>query len=169
VPREDSPENLGPSSSAEDDEFSESSASVDGNQFSVLSANNTGVSTSPKQIFELGEDAVRVELSENQSIAVLGAYAIWVKCGEVTILGARLQASPLLHKIFAPATLALPQITARSQRADVVLTSTYDGLRDIPLDPKRTIWDVPGQSSSSARSFQIVSVRVHTIRFIHSH
>lgn len=165
--REDSPEDLGPSSSVEDDDFSDSSASVDENQFSVLRDNNTGFSTRPKRIFELGEDAIRVELAESQSIAVLGVYAIWVKCGEISILGARLQASPILHKIFAPATLALPQITARSQKADIVLTSTYDGLRDLQVVPRRMIWDIPGQTSSSQRTFQIVCLPVHTVRYIH--
>jgi len=167
VPGEDSLERLGESLSAEDGDFSESSASVDGNQFSILNDNNTGTFTNSKRIFELGEDAVRVELAESQSIAVLGVYAIWVKYGEITILGARLEASTTLHKICAPATLALPQITARSQKADIVLTSTYDGLRDIQTDAKRTIWDIPGQTGSSRRSFQIAGPPAPSIRVVH--
>lgn len=146
-----------PSSSADDGEFSETSASEDENQFSVLSDNNTGPSISPKRIFELGEDAIRLELSENQSIAILGICTIWVKTGEITILGARLQASPKLYKIYAPATLALPQITAWSQIAEFILTSISDDLQHIQFDTKMTIWDVPGHKSPSKRSFHIVN------------
>jgi hypothetical protein len=146
-----------PSSSVEDNESSELSASEDENQFSVLSDNNTWPSLSSKRIFELGEDAIRLELSENQSIAILGICNIWVKTGEITILGARLQASPTLHKIYAPATLALPQITAWSQKAEFILTSSGDDLRDIQSDAKRTIWDLPSHKSSSERSFHIVN------------
>jgi hypothetical protein len=156
VPREVSPEGPGPSPSVEDDDLSESSASEDENQISVLNSKNNGPSTSAKRIFELGAGAIRVELSESQSIAVLGIYTIWVKSGEVTILGARLEASPTLHKIFAPATLALPQITAWSQKADLVLTSTDHDLRDIQVDTKSIIWDVTGQRSLSRCSLHIV-------------
>jgi hypothetical protein len=137
--------------------LSESSVSEDENQFSILNGNNTGPSISPKRIFELGEDAVRVELSEDQSIAILGICTIWVQTGEITVLGARLQASPTLHRIYAPATLALPQITASSQKTDFILTSTGDGLRDLQSDTKWSIWDVPSQKNSSERTFHIVS------------
>lgn len=137
--------------------MSESSASEDHNQFSALNTDNTGSSITPKCIFEIGEDAVRVELSEDQSIAILGICNIWVKIGEIAILGARLQASPTLRRVYAPATSALPQITAQSQNAQFILSSTGRDLRDIQSDTKWSIWDVPGQRDWAERSFHIVS------------
>ena len=98
-----------------------------------------------------------MELSENQSIAILGICTIWVKTGEITVLGARLQASPVLHTIYAPATLALPQVTAWSEKADLVLTSAGDDLIDLHASTKWSIWNVPGQNSLAGRSFHVVS------------
>ena len=159
VPRQYSPELEEPPSSVEDDELPSSAASEDENQISARNGSNTGPSLAHKRTFELG-DAIRVELSEDQSIAILGICTIWVKTGEITVLGARLQASPTLHRIYAPATLALPQITARSEKADFVLTSTGDDIRDLHADARWPIWDVPGQKSSVERSFYIVSFHV---------
>jgi hypothetical protein len=159
VPRQYSPELEEPPSSIEDDELSSPAASEDENQISARNGSNTGPSLAHKRTFELG-DAIRVELSEDQSIAILGICTIWVKTGEITVLGARLQASPTLHRIYAPATLALPQITARSEKADFVLTSTGDDIRDLHADARWPIWDVPGQKSSVERSFYIVSFHV---------
>ena len=155
VPRQYSPELEEPPSSTEDEELSE-----DENQISARNGSNTGPSLAHKRIFELGGDAIRAELSEDQSIAILGICTIWVKTGEITVLGARLQASPTLHRIYAPATLALPQITARSEKADFVLASTGDDIRDLHADARWSIWDVPGQKRPVKRSFYIVSFHV---------
>ena len=155
VPRQYSPKLEERPSSIEDDELSSSAASEDENQIPARNGS--------KRIFELGGDAIRVELSEDQSIAILGICTIWVKTGEITVLGARLQASPTLHRIYAPATLALPQITARSEKADFVLASTGDDIRDLHADARWSIWDVPGQKSSVKRSFYIVSFHVQSL------
>jgi hypothetical protein len=160
VPRQYSPEVEEPSSSNEDEELSSSAASEDENQISGRNGANTASSLARKRIFELGGNAIRVELTEDQSIAILGICTIWVKTGEITVLGARLQASPTLHRIYAPATLALPQITARSEKADFVLTPTGDDIRDLHVDARWSIWDVPGQKSPVERSFCIVSFHV---------
>jgi hypothetical protein len=160
VPRQYSPELEEPLSSIEDDGLSSSAASEDENPISAHNGTNIGPSLAHKRIFELGRDVIRVELSEDQSIAILGICTIWVKTGEITVLGARLQASPTLHRIYCPATLALPQITARSEKADFVLTSTGDDIRDLHADARWSIWDVPGQKSSAERSFYIVSFHV---------
>ena len=160
VPRQYSPEPEERPSSIEDDGLSSSTASEDENQISARNGTNTASSLGHKRIFELGGDAIRVELSEDQSIAILGICTIWVKTGEITVLGARLQASPTLHRIYAPTTLALPQITARSEKADFVLASTGDDMRDLHADARWSIWDVPGQKSSAERSFYIVSFHV---------
>ena len=160
VPRHYSPELEEPPSSIEDDGLSSSAASEDENQISARNGTNTASSSAHKRIFELGGNAIRVELAEDQSIAILGICTIWVKTGEITVLGARLQASPTLHRIYAPATLALPQITARSEKADFVLTSTGDDIRDLHVDARWSIWDVPGQKRPVERSFYIVSFHV---------
>ena len=160
VSRQYSPELEGPSSSIEDDGLSSSAASEDDNQISARNGSNTGLPLAPKRIFELDGGAIRVELSEDQSIAILGICTIWIKTGEITVLGARLQASPTLHRIYAPATLALPQITARSEKADFVLASTGEDICDLYADARWSIWDVPGQKSSVERSFYIVSFHV---------
>ena len=97
-----------------------------------------------------------MELSEDQSVAILGVYNIWVKNGEITVLGARLPASPTLQRIYAPATLAIPQITACSENASFVLTSAGDDLLDLFTGTQRSIWDVPGRKTLSERSFHIV-------------
>ena len=160
VSRQYSPEPEEPLSSIEDDGLSSSATSEHENQISAHNGTNTGLSLPHKRIFELGGDVIRVELSEDQSIAILGICTIWVKTGEITVLGARLQASPTLHRIYAPATLALPQITARSEKADFVLASTGDDIRDLYTDARWSIWDVPGQKSIAERSFYIVSFHV---------
>ena len=132
--------------------------SEDENQFSVLNSSGKGPYSALKRIVELGENAVRVELSEGQSIAILGICTVWVRIGEITVLGARLQASPRVHRLYAPATLALPQIAAWSEKVELVLGSTGGDLLDLHDSPESSIWDVPGQQSSAERSFHIVSV-----------
>jgi hypothetical protein len=161
VPRQYSSELEESPSSVEDDGLSSSAASEDENQTSARNGTNTGPPLANKRIFELGRDAIRVELSEDQSIAILGICTVWVRTGEIAVLGARLQASPTLHRIYGPGTLALPQITARSERADFVLASTGDDIRDLHADARWPIWDVPGQPRSAERSFYIVSFHVH--------
>ena len=99
---------------------------------------------------------MRVELSENQSIAILGVFNVWVKNGEIAVLGARLPALPTLQRIYSPATLAIPQITACSENASFVLTSADDDLLDLYTGTQRSIWEVPGRKTLTERSFHIV-------------
>lgn len=145
------------SSSVEDDE-SESEALEDQNSFSVLNSNQIGPSLAAKRVFELSNDAVRIELLKDQSIVILGLCTVWIKSGEISVYGAYLRASSELYRICAPSTHALPQIVALSN-ADFVLASTGNDLRDLQLQGghSRLIWEIPGQAILTQRSYHIVS------------
>ena len=53
----------------------------------------------------------RAELSK-QSLALIGQYDLWIRKGAVSIYGAILHASSKLHRVYAPATHAIPVIKA---------------------------------------------------------
>ena len=60
---------------------------------------------------------------------VVGLYSLWVKHGEVSLLGASLQASATLHHVSVPVTHSVPSITAVSTLAEVVISTDDNGIR----------------------------------------
>lgn len=60
---------------------------------------------------------------------MVGIYSLWVKHGEVSLLGASLGASDALHHVFAPVTQAIPLITALSEVAELVMSTNEAGIR----------------------------------------
>jgi hypothetical protein len=60
---------------------------------------------------------------------VVGLYSLWVKCGEVALLGASLRASSTLHHVFVPITHAIPSVTAVSNVAELVISTNDSDLR----------------------------------------
>lgn len=60
---------------------------------------------------------------------MVGLYSLWVKRGEVWLLGARLRASSTLHHVFVPVTHAVPSITAASDLAELVISTNASGIR----------------------------------------
>ena len=60
---------------------------------------------------------------------MVGLYSLWVKQGEVWLLGARLRASSTLHHVFVPVTHAVPSITATSDLAELVISTNESGVR----------------------------------------
>lgn len=60
---------------------------------------------------------------------MVGLYSLWVKHGEVSLLGASLQASATLHHVSVPVTHSIPSITAISALAEVVISTDDNGIR----------------------------------------
>lgn len=46
----------------------------------------------------------------SQTLAILGQYDVWVKRGVVSIMGAKLNPSPTLHRVHAPSTHPIPTL-----------------------------------------------------------
>ncbi|KAF7505528.1 hypothetical protein GJ744_000690 [Endocarpon pusillum] len=83
----------------------------------------------PKSVVELGSDSVSVRLEKGENVVVVGLYSLWVKHGEVSLLGASLQASATLHHVAAPVTHSIPSISAVSAVAEVVISTDDYGIR----------------------------------------
>jgi hypothetical protein len=62
---------------------------------------------------------------------VVGVYSLWVKRGEVALLGASLRASSSLHHVCVPITHAIPSITAVSNVAELVISTNESGIRHL--------------------------------------
>jgi len=110
-----------------------------------------------------------------QTLVLIGIYDIWVKRGVVSIMGAKLQPSPQVYRVYAPSTHSLPVIKCVSSMdgyAEIELQScpnNLDRLKDVsPLYNR--IWN-SGESSgdrltskgSCKRSFSIVGFRSSSV------
>ena len=60
---------------------------------------------------------------------MVGLYSLWVKRGEVSLLGASLPASSTLHDVFVPVMHAIPSITAISAWTELEISTNDSGLR----------------------------------------
>jgi len=83
-------------------------------------------------------------LTVGKSITLIGQYDLWVKTGVVRVYGATLIGGPRsLHRIFAPATHALPQIVGLAPKSEIEIMQgdrTISSLGRIsPL--YRRLWD----------------------------
>lgn len=58
------------------------------------------------------DSSIHVELLPGETIALIGSYDILVSLGAVILYGATLMASTKLHRVYAPASHALPVIEA---------------------------------------------------------
>ncbi|OJD24482.1 hypothetical protein ACJ73_04158 [Blastomyces percursus] len=66
-----------------------------------------------------------------KNVALIGQYDIWVKRGVVSVMGAKLQPSPRLYRVYAPSTHSLPVIKCVSgveDFAEVEIRSCNNGL-----------------------------------------
>jgi len=100
-------------------------------------------------------DHISIELDIDESAVVLGIYDLELKSGTVVVNGALLRPSEDRHRIFAPATHALPRIEAKSGAAEIIIHSVSEHplQRLETLSPlwSKTWHDEPGQETS--RSF----------------
>ena len=88
---------------------------------------------------------------------MVGLYSLWVKRGEVSLLGASLRASSTLHHVSVPVTHAIPSITAISDLVEVVISTDDRGIRYLgDVSPHFAgIWEPT--SHSTWLSFHVVS------------
>ena len=65
---------------------------------------------------------------------LIGQYDIWVKRGVVSLMGAKLHASPKVYRVYAPSTHSLPVIkcvTGVSAKAEVEIQSVHSGIHQL--------------------------------------
>jgi len=79
-----------------------------------------------------------------------------VEHGAISIYGATLRKSLKRYRIYAPATHALPQITALSDSAIIYLLSISIDVEYPPDIGIRGIWDFPRGADTTALSFGVV-------------
>ncbi|ERF74109.1 hypothetical protein EPUS_06378 [Endocarpon pusillum Z07020] len=108
---------------------SEDVLGYNGNSFLAVSDNSGTLPIAPKSVVELGSDSVSVRLEKGENVVVVGLYSLWVKHGEVSLLGASLQASATLHHVSVPVMHSIPSITAISALAEVVISTDDNGIR----------------------------------------
>ncbi len=106
-----------------------------------------------------------------QSITLIGQYDLWVRKGVISLYGAILTASPKLHRVYAPATHALPVLQSVTnpygrygEPAEVRIISTKSRIRmlkDLSLEFGK-LWNEKIKTTDSGanlakRSFSMVS------------
>ena len=99
----------------------------DENSFAAL--NQLDVAQGQRVYERLPDGKLRVELSAGSDCVIAGRCTLWVKHGTVFLLGAVLEASPVLHQISAPMNLALPTIWALESDAEFEL----DGITEVSM------------------------------------
>ncbi|KAI5310759.1 Polynucleotide 5'-hydroxyl-kinase grc3 [Ascosphaera atra] len=85
-------------------------------------------------IVEVNDQYVCIRLKLRSTLAVLGHYDLNVRRGVISISGAKLQASPKRHRVYAPSTHSLPIIKAVSgidDTAEVELHSISDDVYNL--------------------------------------
>ncbi|KIW27886.1 uncharacterized protein PV07_07584 [Cladophialophora immunda] len=125
------------------------------NQFATLAEASAVHFSSTREIEQLTDRSVKIKLSRGQKCVVLGTYTLWVKQGSVSLYGAILTATTAIHRIYAPATHALPSVEAVSSSAEVQLDSLNDGIRDLPYVGLKGMW-APFGVKASASSFYVL-------------
>ncbi|KAJ5933356.1 hypothetical protein N7454_005685 [Penicillium verhagenii] len=117
------------------------------------------------------ESTLCIRIQERTNLALIGQYDIWVKRGVISLMGAKLQPSPRVYRVYAPSTHSLPIIKCVSGvegEAEVEIKSCSSGLsrlRDMsPLYQK--VWNgentaadkatLKGTSKNSQRSFSVL-------------
>ncbi|GAB7343467.1 hypothetical protein MBLNU457_1488t1 [Dothideomycetes sp. NU457] len=94
---------------------------------------------------------ISIELDIDESAVVLGIYDLELRSGTVVVNGALLRPSEDRHRVFAPATHALPKIEAKSGAAEITIhTVSEHPLQKLEaLSPlwSKTWHDDPGQKT----------------------
>jgi hypothetical protein len=141
---------------------SEDGSVPDENSFAILGDHPSTKFGASKRVFDCGA-SIRFELAKDQSIVIAGVCNLWVRDGSVSVLGARLRASSIAHRIYVPITHQLPEVTAWSATADLVLQSIrQDELSVADIFPRST-WQVSEDDEMSSRSFSVVCF-LHLVR-----
>jgi polynucleotide 5'-hydroxyl-kinase GRC3/NOL9 len=122
------------------------------------------------QIRELDRGAISVVLKAREAVTLIGHFMIWVRRGNVTIMGTLLSPSSKSQVIFAPSTHALVPVghaaavsAPSTQDADIVIESVFPGLRGLSrLSPSfQSIWNHQG---NIPRSFAYVRLLIRMFR-----
>ena len=114
----------------------------------------------------------------NQSLALIGQYDLWVRKGVVSLCGAVLSASSKLHRVYAPATYALPIITpvanpygCGGERAEIRIISCNSRVRILKdLSPEygrlwnKTVNESTSKFATQRRSYALVSSLDDSVR-----
>jgi hypothetical protein len=92
-----------------------------------------------------------------QAVVIVGIYRLWIKQGEVSLLGASLQSANTVYEVAVPVIHAIPSITAISDLAEVIIYSKDTGLRYLGDVARHfaDIWD-PTFISITTKSFHVV-------------
>ncbi|OJD16682.1 hypothetical protein AJ78_03192 [Emergomyces pasteurianus Ep9510] len=84
-----------------------------------------------KNVVYRTDNAICIRLKLKMHLALIGQYDLWVKRGVVSIMGAKLQPSPHLYRVYAPSTHSLPVIKCVSgidDYAEIEIRSCNNGL-----------------------------------------
>ncbi|OAX79323.1 hypothetical protein ACJ72_06358 [Emergomyces africanus] len=84
-----------------------------------------------KNVVYRTDNAICIRLKLKMHLALIGQYDLWVKRGVVSVMGAKLQPSPHLYRVYAPSTHSLPVIKCVSgvdDYAEVEIRSCNNGL-----------------------------------------
>lgn len=90
---------------------------------------------------------------------MVGLYSLWVKEGEILLLGAVLRASSALYHVAVPVIHAIPSITAVGDSAEVEISTNDDGIRYLgPVSNHFAgIWEPSLINTNLSLSFNVVS------------
>ncbi|KAL2072208.1 hypothetical protein VTL71DRAFT_11551 [Oculimacula yallundae] len=83
---------------------------------------------------DLGSSALRVRLAPGERLVIVGQYELCIKVGHITLMGAALQPSEKLYRVFAAPSHSLPVIRCLStdvNSAEIVLRNSNSGLEDL--------------------------------------
>lgn len=103
---------------------------------------------------------LRVRVGE--TVTLIGQYDLWVKTGTVKLYGATLRGGPhSVHRIFAPATHALPQILGLAAESDLEIWQFGHSLRPLGrLSPLyRRLWNHNKESSEDRKGLASLNLR----------
>lgn len=109
-----------------------------------------------KSVIQDDHDFLEISLQHDVTAAFVGEYDVIVISGIVTVYGAVLRPSSSPQRIYAPSTLALPQIQARQQSTAIRISSVKSSLRKLErLSPLfRNTW---AANSAEERSFAFLT------------
>lgn len=140
----------------ESDADSLSSGDSIADQEAELVATPTNLSSlRPENVLVQDQDVV-LHLQTDDSACLIGFYDLEVQQGSVLVNGALLRPGPVLSRIFAPSTHALPCITAKSGPATVAIHSISNDL--VSLARLSPLWSRLWNEDPSGRSFQLVRI-----------
>ncbi|KAK2763734.1 Polynucleotide 5'-hydroxyl-kinase grc3 [Arachnomyces sp. PD_36] len=116
------------------------------------------------------EEALCVRMKLRTTLVLIGTYDLWVKRGVVSIMGAKLHASPTSYRIYAPSTHSLPviksvagmddyaEVEIRSCSNDLYRLKHLSSLYHRIWNSKNTVTDKDPLVGCGGRSFSVMNL-----------